>query len=91
MSQGWWRTGTRGDVIKLWLKAPVEERDSDGKRRMTGGKNSTRGTPQGGVASPLLSVIYMNRLPDAGKLSELMSSPMPMTLSSSVADTRPRP
>jgi RNA-directed DNA polymerase len=48
-------------LIKLWLKAPVEERDSDGKRRMTGGKNSTRGTPQGGVASPLLSVIYMNR------------------------------
>jgi RNA-directed DNA polymerase len=48
-------------LIKLWLNAPVEERDSDGKRRMTGGKNSTRGTPQGGVASPLLSVIYMNR------------------------------
>jgi RNA-directed DNA polymerase len=48
-------------LIKLWLKAPVEERDSDGKRRMTGGKNSTRGTPLGGVASPLLSVIYMNR------------------------------
>jgi RNA-directed DNA polymerase len=48
-------------LIKLWLKAPVEERDSDGKRRMTGGKNSTCGTPQGGVASPLLSVIYMNR------------------------------
>ena len=39
-------------LIKLWLKAPVEERDSDGKRRMTGGKNSTRGTPQGGVAAP---------------------------------------
>jgi len=48
-------------LIKLWLKAPVEERDSGGNRRMTGGKNSTRGTPQGGVASPLLSVIYMNR------------------------------
>jgi RNA-directed DNA polymerase len=39
-------------LIKLWLKAPVEERDSDGKRRMTGGKNSTRGTPQGGVVAP---------------------------------------
>jgi RNA-directed DNA polymerase len=48
-------------LIKLWLQAPVEERDGDGQRRMSGGKSSTRGTPQGGVASPLLSVIYMNR------------------------------
>src|SRR3954453_17038356 len=28
---------------------------------MSGGTINTRGTPQGGVASPLLSVIYMNR------------------------------
>src|SRR3954463_16779183 len=48
-------------LIKLWLKAPIEGRDGDGQRRMSGGKGSTRGTPQGGVASPLLSVIYMNR------------------------------
>ena len=48
-------------LIKLWLQVPVEERDGDGKRCMSGGKSSTRGTPQGGVASPLLSVIYMNR------------------------------
>src|SRR3982751_4524824 len=48
-------------LIKLWLRAPVEERVREGKRRMSGGKGSTRGTPQGGVASPLLSVIYMNR------------------------------
>jgi RNA-directed DNA polymerase len=48
-------------LIKLWLKAPVEERDGDGKRRMCGGKSSARGTPQGGVVSPMLSVIYMNR------------------------------
>ena len=27
---------------------------------MSGGKSNARGTPQGGVASPLLSVIYMN-------------------------------
>ena len=32
-----------------------------GKRRMTGGKRSTRGTPQGGVASPMLANLYMNR------------------------------
>jgi retron-type reverse transcriptase len=48
-------------LIKLWLKAPVEERDGDRKRRMSGGRASTRGTPQGGVASPLLANIYMNR------------------------------
>lgn len=48
-------------LIKMWLKAPVEERDGDGTRRMHGGRNATRGTPQGGVASPLLANIYMNR------------------------------
>ena len=48
-------------LIKLWLKAPVEERDGDGTRRMTGGKNSRHGTPQGGVVSPLLANLYMNR------------------------------
>jgi RNA-directed DNA polymerase len=48
-------------LIKLWLKAPIEERDGDGKWRMSGGKASTCGTPQGGVASPLLANIYMNR------------------------------
>ena len=48
-------------LVKLWLKAPVEERDDNGRRRMSGGKDSKRGTPQGGVASPLLANIYMNR------------------------------
>ena len=36
-------------LIKLWLKAPVEERDGDGNRRLTGGRQSRCGTPQGGV------------------------------------------
>src|SRR5438552_18966241 len=48
-------------LIKMWLKAPIEERDEEGKRRMSGGKSSTCGTPQGGVASPMLANIYMNR------------------------------
>ena len=48
-------------IIKLWLKVPVEESDDDGKRRLTGGKGSTCGTPQGGVISPLLANLYMNR------------------------------
>jgi RNA-directed DNA polymerase len=48
-------------LIKLWLKAPVEERDGEGKRHMSGGRHCTCGTPQGGVASPMLANIYMNR------------------------------
>ena len=48
-------------LIKMWLKAPVEETDERGHRRMSGGKKATRGTPQGGVASPLLANIYMHR------------------------------
>src|SRR4030081_2845760 len=40
-------------LIKLWLKAPIEEQDDgDGTRRIGGGKSNTRGTPQGGVARP---------------------------------------
>jgi RNA-directed DNA polymerase len=56
-------------LIKLWLKAPIEERDRDGKRRMSGGKNGKYGTPQGGVASPLLANIYMNRFLKHWRLS----------------------
>src|SRR5258705_2601185 len=48
-------------LIKMWLRAPIEEREGDGTRRMSGSKGNTRGTPQGGVASPLLANIYMNR------------------------------
>ena len=48
-------------LIKAWLKVPVEERDERGNRRMTGGKKSKQGTPQGGVISPLLANIYMHR------------------------------
>jgi RNA-directed DNA polymerase len=48
-------------LIRMWLKVPVEERDESGNRRMSGGKNSTCGTPQGGVISPLLANLYMNR------------------------------
>ncbi len=56
-------------LIKLWLKAPIEERDEDGTRRMSGGKGAKFGTPQGGVASPLLATIYMNRFLKYWRLS----------------------
>src|SRR6267154_983931 len=49
-------------LIKMWLKVPVEERDENGKRKLTGGKDNDRGTPQGGVISPVLANLYMNRL-----------------------------
>jgi group II intron reverse transcriptase/maturase len=42
-------------LIKLWLKAPVSENG-----RMTGGKKSKMGTPQGGVISPLLANVYLH-------------------------------
>jgi len=48
-------------LMKSWLKAPVVE-DRDGKSKTGGGKRSTRGTPQGGVISPLLSNLYLNLL-----------------------------
>jgi RNA-directed DNA polymerase len=49
-------------LIKMWLTAPVEERDENGRRRLTGGKDNDRGTPQGGVVSPLLANLYINRM-----------------------------
>jgi RNA-directed DNA polymerase len=48
-------------LIKLWLKTPVEERDDNGRRRLNGGRHNTLGTPQGGVISPMLANVYMNR------------------------------
>jgi RNA-directed DNA polymerase len=49
-------------LIKMWLKVPVEETDEKGRKRYTGGKDNDRGTPQGGVISPLLANLYMNRM-----------------------------
>jgi RNA-directed DNA polymerase len=48
-------------LIRMWLKTPVEEEDARGNKRYTGGRQSKAGTPQGGVISPLLANIYMNR------------------------------
>jgi RNA-directed DNA polymerase len=57
-------------LVKMWLKAPVEERDERGNRRMTGGKSSSCGTPQGGVASPMLANLYMNRFLKYWRITE---------------------
>jgi RNA-directed DNA polymerase len=48
-------------LIKQWLKAPVETTGGDGGTRMTGGKANRIGVPQGGVISPLVANLYMNR------------------------------
>lgn len=49
-------------LIQQWLKAPVMEEDRDGKRRATGSEGHRRGTPQGGVISPLLANLYLHLL-----------------------------
>jgi RNA-directed DNA polymerase len=50
-------------LIQLWLKAPAMEMDKDGtKRNIGGGKGNRKGTPQGGVVSPLLANLYLHLL-----------------------------
>lgn len=52
-----------GNVLKLirgWLRAPIVERDSKTKKRKPPRKNDGKGTPQGGVISPLLANIHLH-------------------------------
>ncbi len=44
-------------LIRMWLKTPVLERDERGKPR---GHRPTKGTPQGGVISPLLANAFLH-------------------------------
>jgi RNA-directed DNA polymerase len=46
-------------LIKMWLKAPIVEERENGKKEC---KGNDKGTPQGGVISPLLANIYLNVL-----------------------------
>jgi len=55
-------------LIKMWLKAPVVEEGEDGKKRY---KGNERGTPQGGVISPLLANIYLNVLDKVWKVKKV--------------------
>ena len=50
-------------LLKQWLKAAIVEEDEDGTRRNDGGgKGNNKGTPQGGVISPLLANLYLHLL-----------------------------
>jgi RNA-directed DNA polymerase len=44
-------------LIRMWLQAPVVDRDEQGRQRTT---KPVQGTPQGGVISPLLANIYLH-------------------------------
>jgi len=50
-------------LVKHWLKAPVETTGRDGRKRLEGGKASRMGVSQGGVISPLMANLDMNRIP----------------------------
>ncbi len=50
-------------LIKQWLKSPVIGEDENGvKKNVGGGKGNRKGTPQGGVISPLLANCYLHIL-----------------------------
>jgi len=46
-------------LIRMWLKAPIIEKDEHGRDR---GHRPSRGTPQGGSISPLASNLYLHWL-----------------------------
>ena len=46
-------------LIRLWLESPIEEEDEGGGPKV---HRSERGTPQGGVISPLLANVYLHWL-----------------------------
>ena len=58
-------------LIKAWLRAPILEEEEGGGRRM---KANARGTPQGGVISPLLANIYLHPL-DEGVNDQCQQKP----------------
>ncbi len=55
-------------LIKMWLRAPIEEEREEGKKEY---KGNDKGTPQGGVISPLLANIYLNVLDTLGAVKKV--------------------
>jgi len=53
--------GTVLSIIRQWLNCPVVERQGAKLFRSTVARDTHRGTPQGGIISPLLSNLYFRR------------------------------
>ena len=49
-------------LIRMWLNAPVVDQDEDGNRTII---KPTKGTPQGGVISPLLANVFLHEFDKA--------------------------
>ena len=58
-------------LLTQWLRAPVVVERGDGKRETRGGKRTRRGTPQGGVISPLLANVYLHAFDTAWRAGGL--------------------
>ncbi len=58
-------------LLTQWLRAPVVVERDDGKRETRGGKRTRRGTPQGGVISPLLANLYLHAFDTAWRAGGL--------------------
>jgi RNA-directed DNA polymerase len=58
-------------LLTQWLRAPGVVERADGKRETRGGKRTRRGTPQGGVISPLLANVYLHAFDTAWRAGGL--------------------
>ena len=58
-------------LLTQWLRAPVRVERDDGKRATRGGQRTRRGTPQGGVISPLLANVYLHAFDTAWRAAGL--------------------
>ena len=57
--------------LTQWLRAPVVVERAEGKQATRGGQRTRRGTPQGGVISPLLANIYLHAFDTAWRAGGL--------------------
>ena len=82
-------------LIKMWLRAPIEERDADGTRRMSGGEHARhaarrrrKSTASQHLHEPVPEALAFDRM--RRHVLRSTSSPMPTTSLSSAAVARRR-